>query len=139
METWKLFWLILKRTHGDKLLLSFLGVYVTGCLLMWITEPGLNNLGDAFWLGYNIVTSIGLGDYTLKAFPARIIAVVLGIAGAVVAAFLPGLITSYYTEKISLTRDETIEQHYDELMNLHKMSQQQKKELAGKLQKEHKS
>lgn len=137
METWKLFWLILKRTHGDKLLLSFIGVYVLGCVLIWITEPGITNLGDAFWLGFNIVTSIGLGDYTVKAFIPRIIAVVMGLGGAVIVAFLPSLITSYYTEKISLTRDETIEQHYDDLMNLGKMSQEQRKTLARTLQKEH--
>lgn len=139
METWKLFWLILKRTHGDKLLLAFVGVYVTGCILMWLLEPGLDNLGDAFWLGFNIVTGIGLGDYTLKTFIPRIIAVVLGLGGAVIVAFLPSLITSYYTEKISLTRDETIEQHYDELMNLDSMNQQQKADLADRLKKEHQS
>lgn len=137
METWKLFWLILKRTHGDKLLASFLVVYVAGCLVMWLTEPGLTSLADAFWLGFNIVTSIGLGDFTVTGLVPRITAVILGLAGAVIVAFLPSLITSYYTERISLTRDGSIEQHYDEFMQLHGMDDDQKKELARTIRKEH--
>lgn len=136
IETWKFFWLIMKRTHGDKLLTAFAAFYVIACLLLLILEPELKNVGDAFWLGFNIATSIGLGDYTVKTIAARLTAVLLGIYGAVIVAYIPGLIVSYYTEKTSIIRDETIRQHYEQLMDLHNMNSAQKKALSEQIHQE---
>ena len=94
MESLKLFWLIMKRTHGDRLMIGFIIFYTIDCLCLWIFDPGLDNIGDAFWLGFNIATSIGLGDYTVTAPPARICAILLGIYGVIIVAFIPGLILS---------------------------------------------
>lgn len=136
MESLKLFWLIMKRTHGDRLFYGFIIFYVLDCIGLWLFDPGLANPGDAFWLGFNIATSIGLGDFTVTAPLARICAVLLGIYGVVIVAFIPGLIASYYSEKTRLNTDQSIEQHYDELLNLDHMSSEQKKNLSSAIKNE---
>lgn len=137
METLRLFWLIIKRVHGDKILYGFLSFFVLGSFLLWILDPDLHSWMDAIWLAYNIVTSIGLGDYTVTTFGARIVAILLGIYGAIITAFIPGMIASYYMEKVSFLRDETIEQYYDQLSHLSSMSQDQLRELSRKIREDH--
>lgn len=136
MESMKLFWLIMKRTHGDRLLYGFIAFYILDCFCLWFFDPDLNNLGDAFWLGFNIATSIGLGDFTVTAPLARISAVLLGIYGVVIVAFIPGLIASYYSEKTRLSANQSIEQHFEELDHLDEMSTEQKRRLSQAIQKE---
>ncbi len=138
IETWRFFWLIMKRTHGDRLLYSFAAFYLIASVLFVFLDPNITDFGDALWLGFNIATSIGLGDFTVTTLSARIVAVLLGLYGAVIVAYIPGLIVSYYTEKTSVTRDETIEQHYDQIMDLHTMSAEEKRKLSEQIQKENK-
>ncbi|MCF0259737.1 MAG: hypothetical protein HUJ54_07750 [Erysipelotrichaceae bacterium] len=137
MKTWKLFWLIVKRVHGDKIIYGFLLFYLAASAALWILDPGITNLQDGLWLGFNIATSIGLGDFTVKTAAARLVAAALGLYGALIAAVIPGLIASYYIEKVSLKAGQAIEQHYDELMNLHQMSPEEKARLAQTIRKEH--
>lgn len=137
MDTWKLFWLIVKRTHGDMILYGFVAFYLAASAGLWLLDPDIHSFWDGLWLGFNIATSIGLGDFTVKTWGARLVAVSLGIYGAVIAAIIPGLIVSYYMEKVSMKANESIEQHYDDLMNLHNLNQQEKSELASRIQKEH--
>lgn len=133
METFRLFALICKRTHADKILYGFLIWFIISSLLLWWLDPGIENWGDALWLAFNISTSIGLGDYTVTAFPARITAVLLGLYGAVIVAFIPGMIASYYMEKVSYSADDTIEQYYDELTHIDSMSQSDLHQLSKKI------
>ena len=137
METWKLFWLIVKRVHGDRIIYGFLIFYLAASAALWILDPDIPSLQVGLWLGFNIATSIGLGDFTVKTAAARLVAAALGIYGAVIAAVIPGLIASYYIEKVSLKAGQTIEQHYDQLMNLHQMSADEKANLADTIRKEH--
>lgn len=136
MESLKLFWLIMKRTHGDRLMIGFIIFYIIDCLCLWIFDPGLDNIGDAFWLGFNIATSIGLGDYTVTAPAARICAILLGIYGVIIVAFIPGLIASYYSEKTRMNLNQSIKQHYEEIDDLTNMNSAQKKQLSETLRKE---
>lgn len=133
IESWKLFLLILKRTHGDVLLYSFLVFFFFSALLLWALDPGVGSLGDAIWLAFNISTSIGLGDFTVTTLPARLVAVLLGVYGAVVVTYIPGMIVSYYTEQAASRQDQSIEQYYDDLMNVNAMSQDQKASLSRKI------
>ncbi|MEY8380505.1 potassium channel family protein [Ileibacterium valens] len=117
-------------------MIGFIIFYIIDCLCLWIFDPGLDNIGDAFWLGFNIATSIGLGDYTVTTPAARICAILLGIYGVIIVAFIPGLIASYYSEKTRMNLNQSIKQHYEELDDLTNMNSAQKKQLSETLRKE---
>lgn len=133
METLRLFWLILKRTHGDRIMKGFLIWFFFASILLWKLDPGIENWGDGLWLAFNIATSIGLGDFTVTTFAARVVAALLGLYGTVIVAFIPGLIASYYMEKVNYRADDTIEQYYDQLENLDTMSNSELSELSRKI------
>lgn len=135
MESLKLFWLIMKRTSTDRLLFGFFIFYLADSVVLWMTDPALENLGDALWLGFNIATSIGLGDYTVTTPLARIAAALLGLYGVVIVAFIPGMIASYYMEKTRISANETIEQNYEDLEKIGEMNTEQLKSLSAKIRK----
>lgn len=77
----QLFWLILERLHLKKFLFVFLLWYVIACTLLWILDPAITTLGDGFWFGFILVTTIGFGDFTVTTLPARIVAGSWGSTG----------------------------------------------------------
>lgn len=137
METVRLFWLILKRTHGDRILIGFVIWFFAASLLLWGLDPDIHSWGDGIWLAFNIATSIGLGDYTVTTIPARITAGLLGLYGTVIVAFIPGMIASYYMEKISFKADETIEQNYEQLEHIDTMSKDELQQLSRQIKEQH--
>lgn len=134
MDTIRLFLLILKRTHGDVILKGFLVWFFISSLLLWWLDPSLTNWGDGLWLAFNIASSIGLGDYTVTTFGARTVAVLLGLYGVVVVAFIPGMVASYYVQKVSFKVDSSIENNFEQLDHLDSLTKHQLKDLSMKIQ-----
>lgn len=135
METLRLFLLILKRTHGDKILAGFGIYFVIASLLLWALDPDIDSWGNGIWLAFNIATSIGLGDYTVTTLGARLAAGLLGLYGTVIVAFIPGMIASYYMEKVSFSANQTVEQYYDELSHIDTMNSDELKDLSSRIAK----
>lgn len=127
---------MIKKTSGDKLLLGFLIFYLLDCLFIWMTDPALTSYGDALWMGFSIATTIGLGDYTVTTAAARIGAILLGIYGSVIEAYIPGLIASYYLSTLKNRRDALVMAHADELSRLDTMSGEQKRALSQTIRQE---
>ncbi len=133
MTDLKLFWLITKRVHADKFLYGFIVFYLICCGLMMLFDPEITTIGDALWFGFNIVTSIGLGDYTVHSFMGRIVAVGLGLYGALIISFIPGLISTYYMEKVKLNANESTEQFLYQLEHLDQLSPNELHDLSEKV------
>lgn len=136
MQTLKEYWQMMKQTHGDKLLLSFLVFYFIDCLIILWCEPALDNYGNALWMGFSVATTIGLGDYTVTTVAARFFTILLGVYGAVIEAYIPGLIASYYLQKMSKKRDAIVKGHLSDLRRLNSMSKEEKQQLAKTIKQE---
>lgn len=121
------------------MLAGFAVFYFLDCLVLWLCDPHVPSYGDALWLGFNIFTSIGLGDYTVTTLAARIAAVLLGVYGAVIAAYLPGLCASAYFDQISRKQKAAFQNHQQELSNVAKMSHEEKAKLAQTISKENRA
>lgn len=132
MKNTELFFLIFRQTHMDKFLYSFAVYYVISCILLWVIDPSLKTLGDAFWFGFMIITTIGFGDVTVTSFLGRILTAVLGIYGIVLFGFVCGVGASYLFEKIRSGHDESVSQmvwqleHLDRLDTAHLSSLKEK-------------
>ncbi len=129
------YWTMIRKTSGDKLFLSFLIFYLIDCYLIYRFDPSLSSYGDALWMGFSVATTIGLGDFTVTTTAARICTILLGIYGSIMEAYIPGLIASWYLQKLSDKRDQLIARHADQLSHLDTMSTQQKKSLSASIRK----
>ena len=106
--------------------------YILFCFLIQITDPAVESFGDALWFGLNVITTIGLGDYTVTTPLARILVVLLGLGGVLMFAFIPGVMTSYYLERVENKKDETLNQFYDQLVRAPELTDREKKAIAEK-------
>lgn len=136
MNTLKIYWKMIQKTHGDKLLMGFVVFYLLDCLVLWLCDPSITSYGDACWLGFNIFTSIGLGDYTVTTLSARIAAVVLGIYGAVMEAYIPGLAASAYFDQMQKKKNSVLSSHAEELAGLETMSKAERRALSNTIHDE---
>jgi voltage-gated potassium channel len=65
--------------------------------------------------------------------PARIVTAFLGLYAALIFSFIPGLISSYYMEKVKLNQNESIEQFLDQLEHLPDLSKEELADLSEKV------
>lgn len=135
MEEIKLIALILKRTHARRLVAVFLVTFFAAAALLQLTDPALATYADSLWFCFNVVTTIGLGDYTVTTLAARLVTVLLGLYGILMFALIPALIVSFYLEKVNLAKDQTLTQFYDQLAHADTLTSAQKQEIARKVKK----
>lgn len=133
MKDLELFWLIIKRTSVDKFLYGFIVYFIISCFLIQIFDPNIKNFSDALWFGFNVITSIGLGDYTVANGAARIVTILLGLYGALMFAFIPGVMTTFYTEKVKMRSNESMEQFMDQLEHLDTLSKEDLKKVSDRV------
>lgn len=138
MSSLKLFWIITKRTGANKFLYGFIVYFFISCLLIGVFDKNISNIWDALWFGFNVVTSIGLGDYTVTNPVARIITILLGLYGALILSFIPGLISSYYMEKVKIAQNDSIETFLDQLEHLDTLDKTTLKNISQKVTELHK-
>lgn len=137
MKEFELFWLIFRRTHMNQFLIGFLVFYVISCLLMFLLDPSLTTLGDAFWFGFMLVTTIGFGDFTVISMPARIIAAMLAVYGIMIIAFICGVGSTYLLESLRSKRNESVSDMLWHLEHLDKLSDEQITSLQNRIQARH--
>lgn len=132
MKNSKLMWRVLKRTGAIKLLYGYLALLL--CISFGITfvEPDIKHIGDGLWYCFNVMTTIGFGDYIATTLIGRILSVILSIYSIVIIALIPGVITSYYIESIKLRSNESMEKFLYDLERLPELSEEELKELSEK-------
>lgn len=133
MKSWELIAYIFKQTHMLVFLRGFAVFYVIACVLIWWLDPSITSLGDAFWFGFMIITTIGFGDYTVVHWGARLITALLGIYGIVIIAFTCGVAASYFFDKVKAGRDESISQMLWQMEHLDSLSEEQISSLQRKV------
>ena len=82
-------------------LLIFMGVSVALSVISMIRAVKTQNLKtfeEGIWYSFAIVTTIGLGDYTVTTTIGRILSITLRTYGIVVVASITSVIVNYYNE-----------------------------------------
>ena len=98
-------------------------------------EPGVGGIGDAAWLMFQVITTIGLGDYTCVTLPGRVAAVVLSVYSVFFLALITGAVVSYCQERMAARRDESVAHFIDQLEHLPELSHDELVELSEKVKR----
>lgn len=105
---------ILKKTFAIEILYGLITLIVASGTMLYFIEDTFDNIGDALWYCFAVVTTIGFGDFVAKTVIGRLITVLLGIYGLVVVALLTSIIVNFYNET-SAKLNANIDQHLHEL------------------------
>ena len=89
---------ILKETYSFEIIYGLILLIIAFSVYFYAFEPGIETYGDALWLSFSIVTTIGFGDVVITAVFSRVLAVILGIYGLIVVAVFTSVIVNYYNE-----------------------------------------
>lgn len=126
---------ILKASGLGATTLIFLVLFFVCAFIINVLEPGMANIGDALWFCFQVVTTIGLGDYTAVTFAGRIVTVVLSVISVFFLAVLTGAVVSYCQESMRANRDASVAHFLDQLEHLPELNKEELTNLSDKIKK----
>ncbi len=124
---------ILRRTHADQLLISYMVFVLADAALIRITEPSIGTYADALWYCYAVVSTAGFGDIVVTGLIPKILSVILTVYSVLVIAIVTGVVVNYFTEIGQREEEDTLAAFMDKLEQLPDLSQDELKTLSGRV------
>lgn len=137
MKKTQLLRIVFKQTGALKLLLSYVVVFVSVSVGIWIVEPHIESLFDSIWYCFSVATTIGFGDITATTFLGRALSIFLSVCSVLIISLVPGIITSYYIESTRLRANESTAKFINDLEHLPELSKEELQELSEKVKNFH--
>lgn len=135
MKRLKLFWMVVKRTHMDKLVYAFIISLFVVAAIITAVEPKINSYGDGLWYTFVACTTIGFGDFAAATTIGRILTVYMALHEIIMVAVIPGVVVSYYLEVIHRRENEKLMDFLDTLEHLPDMSKEELADISTKIKK----
>lgn len=115
--------------------IAFAVLFVVASFAVAAVEPGVDSIGDAIWLMFQVVTTIGLGDYTCATVIGRVAAIALSVYSVLFLALITGAVVSYCSERMRYRRDASVAHFLDQLEHLPELSKEELTELSEKVKR----
>ena len=111
----------------------FAVLFLASSVIVSMFEPEVGGIGNSMWLMFQVVTTIGLGDFTATSFVGRAAAVVLSVYSVFFLALITGVVVSFCSERMRARRGESIAHFLDQLEHLPELSTEELTELSEKV------
>ena len=113
----------------------FVVLFIFASVIVAVAEPNIPTFRDAAWLMFQVVTTIGLGDYTCITVLGRAASMVLSAYSILFLALITGAMVSYCSERMRHRRDESVAQYLDQLEHLPELSHDELVALSEKVKR----
>jgi len=113
----------------------FAGGFAIAACTVAVCEPGIGGIGDAAWLMFQVVTTIGLGDFSCTTLPGRLSVIALSTYSVFFLALITGAVVSYCQERMAARRNESVAHFIDQLEHLPELSRDELAELSEKVKR----
>ena len=125
--------LIIKASGLLPSTIAFIALFLVCSVLVALFEPSVNGFANSLWFMFQVVTTIGLGDFTATSFVGRAAAVVLSVYSVFFLALITGVVVSFCSERMRARRGESIAHFLDQLEHLPELSTEELTELSEKV------
>lgn len=115
--------------------IAFIALFFIASVIVAAFEPNVEGFGNAVWLMFQVVTTIGLGDFTCTSIIGRIVTVVLSLYSVFFLALITGAVVSYCQERLRARRSESVARFIGELERLPELSREELVELSEKVKR----
>ncbi|MBQ9042276.1 MAG: two pore domain potassium channel family protein [Eggerthellaceae bacterium] len=102
--------------------IAFVVLFLVVSLIVSTVEPAIGGFANAAWLMFQVVTTIGLGDFTCTSIIGRVAAIVLSVYSVFFLALITGAVVTYCSERMNARRDASVAQFLDRLEHLPELS-----------------
>ncbi len=119
-----------RLVHFDRLLLSYLIVYVIVSFVVWALDPDVKGISDALWFTFQTGTTIGYGDLIVNNWFARIVTVLFSVYSMALVAVFTGILAGYFVEIIKTEAKDSAVKFLLDLERLPEMSHDELVELS---------
>lgn len=126
-------WPIIRAAGLVSWTVAFIVLFLIASILVATFEPGIGGFGNAAWLMFQVVTTIGLGDYTCVSVAGRVCAILLSVYSVFYLALITGAVVSYCQERMKARRNASVAQFIDKLQHLPELSHEELVELSEKV------
>ena len=127
--------LIIKASGLLPSTVAFIALFLICSILVALFEPNVNGFANSLWFMFQVVTTIGLGDFTATSFVGRAAAVVLSVYSVFFIALITGVVVSFCSERMRARRGESIAHFLDQLEHLPELSTEELTELSEKVKR----
>ena len=124
---------ILRQAKLGHITVVFLVVFALCALVVALAYPGVGNYGDALWLCFQTVTTVGFGDVPTNSPVVRITMVVLSIISIFYLAIITGVVVAYCVELTKQQPEESVNDLLDGLEHLDQKTPEQLREISAKI------
>ena len=129
----RIVWLVIRASGLVRWTVVFVVLYVVASLTAALCEPSVDGIQNALWLMFQVVTTIGLGDFTCTSLIGRIMVIGLSLYSVFYLALITSALVSYSQELMRTHRDESVAHFIDQLEHLPELSTEELDELSEKV------
>ena len=113
----------------------FVVLFLAVTLIVDATEPDMGGIGNTAWLMFQVVTTIGLGDFAPISIAGRVATVILSTYSVLFLALVTGAVVSYCQERLKAHHDDSIAHFIGQLEHLPELSQEELADLSKKVKR----
>ena len=124
---------IIKEFHMQRFVITYFLFILLSCFIIMAVEPGINNIWNALWYIFALITSTGFGDFIAVTLVGRVVSIILGIYSIFVIALLTALVVDFYQEKMRIRQNESIMLFLDEMERLPELSKEELTDMSEKV------
>ena len=110
-------------------------LFVAASVVVAASEPTVSSFSNAAWLMFEVVTTIGLGDYTCVSAIGRVSVIVLSVYSVFFLALITGVVVSFCQESMRVRINDSAAAFIDQLEHLPELSHEELVELSEKVKK----
>lgn len=117
--------------------MMFVVLFIAVTFIVDAAEPGMDGLGNTAWLMFQVVTTIGFGDFAPISIAGRVATVVLSTYSVLFLALVTGAVVSYCQERLRAHQNESVAHFIDQLEHLPELSHEELVDLSKKVKRIH--
>ena len=103
-----------------------------GLLMVSEANDGIS-FGDALWICFQTVTTIGFGDVPTNTLAARVVLVILSVVSVFYLAVITGVVVAYCNQLVQMHTKESIAHFADQLEHLEELDREQLAEISRRV------
>ena len=124
---------IIRQAGLGYITLVFFAIFCLCALGVMLGSSSVETYGDALWLCFQTVTTIGFGDLPTTGALCRVSLVFLSVVSIFYLAVITGVVVAYCNQLIERQGHESMARITDELEHLDELSPQQLRELSARI------